>query len=53
MGEIAAVCVDDPMQVFAAFFGEWEAALFLVRIDRNTLSLRQSPQLHDNWAARL
>ena len=32
MGEIAAVCVDDPMQVFAAFFGEWKAALFLVRI---------------------
>ena len=32
MGEVAAVSVDDLMQVLAAFFGEWKEALLLVRI---------------------
>lgn len=31
MSEVAAVSIDDLMQVLAAFFGEWKSALLLVR----------------------
>jgi len=32
MGQVAVISINDLMQVLAALFGEWKAALLLVRI---------------------
>ena len=52
MGEVTVVSVDNLMQVLATVFGEWKAALLLIRIGQEYGQCGQSPQVHDSLAAR-